>query len=164
MGRVFVFEGKRLIPLFILLMLLITVSVYDALFPTTTPATITGEMVHYVSVEQGNLYPQKQFLIFDNLESYVKFLQNNNLALPNHNFDPNNNWAIITMNFKIQNFTSTSDDLGRKVLNVICTEKNAQYQIYIVPKDQQLDQRDVVWNFYDERGRKLEGIKLRVNP
>jgi hypothetical protein len=164
MKRVFVLEGKRLVPLFILLMLLITVSIYDALFTKATPAIVTGDMVHYVSVEQGKLYPQKQLLIFDNLESYIKFLQRENLSLPDQNFDPNNNLAIITMNFQIQNFLSSTDDLGRKVLNVICSEKNAQYKIYIVPKDQKIDNEGIVWNFYDERGRKLEGIKVRINP
>lgn len=164
MSKVFVFEGKRLIPLFILLMLLITVSVYDTFFTTSEPVALTGDNVHFVSIEQGNLYPQKQLLIFDNQEGYVRYLQSNNISHPDQTFDANNNLAIITMNFQIQNFMTSTDDLGRKVLNVVCTEKNAQYKIYIVPKDQKIDQDNVVWNFYDERGRKIDQIKIRVNP
>lgn len=164
MSKVFVFEGKRLIPLFILLMLLITVSVYDVFFTTAEPVSVSGDIVHFVSIEQGKLYPQKQLLIFDNQESFVSFLQLNNLSHPSQSFDHNNHVAVITMNFQIQNLVTSTDDLGRQVFNVICTEKNAHYKIYIVPKDQQVDKVDVVWNFYNEKGRKMDEIKIRVNP
>ena len=164
MSKVFVFEGKRLIPLFILLMLLITVSVYDVFFTTSELAPVSGDIVHFVSIEQGKLYPQKQLLIFDNQESFVSFLQLNNISHPGESFDHNDQVAVITMNFQIQNLVRSTDDLGRQILNVICTQRNAQYKIYIVPKDQQVDKEDVVWNFFDEKGRKIDEIKIRVNP
>ncbi|QNO13565.1 hypothetical protein HYG86_01675 [Alkalicella caledoniensis] len=164
MSKVMVFEGKRLIPLFILLVLLVTVSVYDSLFSTAEPVSIPGDNVHYVSVEQGKLYPQKQLVIIDNTESWVAFLQNNSISHPDYSFDPNNQVAVITMNFQIQNILTSNDDLGRKVLNVICSEKNAYYKIYILPKDQHVDSKDANWVFYDEKGNRLDQIKIRVNP
>lgn len=164
MSKVFVFEGKRLIPLFILLMLLITVSVYDVFFNTSEPIAVTGDIVHFVSIEQGKLFPLKQLLIFDNQESFVSFLQLNNISHPQESFDPNNQVAVISMNFTIQNLVTSTDDLGRQVLNVAFTQRNSHYKIYIVPRDLQVERQDVVWNFFDERGRKTEEIRTRVNP
>ena len=164
MSRVIVFEGKRLIPLLILLVLLVTVSVYDSLFSTAQPVSLPGDNVHYVSLEQGKLYPQKQLVIIDNVESWVAFLQTNSITHPDYSFDPNNQVAVITMNFQIQNILTSQDDLGRKVFNVICNDKNAYYKIYILPKDQHVDAENAMWNFYDEKGSKLNRIKIRVNP
>ncbi|WP_350342497.1 hypothetical protein PRVXT_001736 [Proteinivorax tanatarense] len=163
MTRILILERKRLFPLAILICLLIVITVYDSMTKSTT-ATVDGEAIHVVNVDQGRLKHGKELVVIDNLDTWVNYLDTNSIPHPDYSFDDNNQLALISVNFTVQDLVENVDEFGETYYNIFSSEKKDTYKIYIIPKPKDISINSISWNFYDSRGEKKDNIEVKVNP
>ncbi|WP_353894345.1 hypothetical protein PRVXH_001142 [Proteinivorax hydrogeniformans] len=163
MTKIFIFERKRLFPLAILICLLVAITLYDTV---TNKASypVDGEMIYAVNVDQGKIPLHRELVVIDNLDTWVKFLNERDLPHPDYSFDDNNQIAVFAVNFDIRSFVENVNEFGEKVYNIVCSDKKDAYQVYVIPQSKDINVNAINWNFYDSKGNKQDDISVKVNP
>ena len=90
MHRFLVIEARRLLPLLFLLVLLVSLSIYDNFFrefPVVAPDKELKNTVAFVTADRGELSAPVSFEVIASMEAWAR-LQQENSALPDYPFNP----------------------------------------------------------------------------
>ena len=159
-GKFFVVEVRRLIPLVFLLVLLLSLTVYDNFFraeQVVAPPEEPGGVM-FTTTDSGIISSPVSFTIVSDHDEWARVSQDMGLTLPDYPFNAAQEIAVFAQNGEIQN------------LNVLpaLNEDGVDIQVQVEPKEKffhviTVDRRDVdhegaVWNFVDNENRVLSRI------
>ena len=106
MHRFFVIEARRLLPLLFLLVLLVSLSIYDNFFRSAEQQVIVPEeevtnMLTFITADRGELESSAQFLVVETAEQWAE-LQNEHSGMPDYPFNEIYEMAVRSVNGEVK--------------------------------------------------------------
>ena len=162
-GRLFVIEGRRLIPLAFLLVLLITLSIYDN-FRVDTTARVVEEVkveneVKFSTTDKGQKKVAPTLRIATEQEQWAEIAREFNLELPEYPFNPHGEIGIFVYNGRIRNIQVLPQADIQVQVRVAADIKDDYYHLATVEKkDFWQEGKDYLWVLVDSKGKIIEEI------
>ena len=161
-NKMFVVEARRLLPLLFLLVLLVSLSVYDSFraSPTVAPeeAAKTSE-VSFTTADKGERKDTPTFRLAVDGESWAQIAEDWSVNLPNYPFQPQHEVALFALHAEVQDVKLQNVDEGQLTVQVRVNPKRDHYQVITLPAAQvMLEEGIVTWNFVDKKGNALDQI------
>ncbi len=157
MNRFFVFEARRILPLFFLLFLLVGLSVYDNFFrlqPVDT-APVPAEKYTYLTTGRGELQAPTSFHLVVDQDGWEEVKANPLLQLPDYPFNHYYEVALCAINSEIKDMAIHADNKTETTrVEVYVGERPNYYHVVMVNRDQ-LEYGAVQWVFLDREGSVL---------
>jgi hypothetical protein len=160
MHRFFVIEAKRLLPLLFLLVLLVSLSIYDNFFrefPVVAPEDELKNTVTFVTADQGELSAPTSFEVIASTEAWARFEQEHT-SLPDYPFNPAYEYAISAVNGEIKSVQVYPQEDGVVQVQVRVDEQPYSYHLITVEREKIGEQTR--WLFLDEKDRIMHEILL----
>ena len=160
MGRFMVIEARRLLPLMFLLVLLVSLSIFDNFFrlePVTGPEHGVENVISFVTADRGIVEASASFKIIHSMEQWQD-LQRELAGLPDYPFNAAYEVAVKTVNSEIKsiNLYPQADDDSQVQIRVV--PKQGAYHVVTVERDRLGEQTR--WLFIDEEDRVLEEVVI----
>jgi hypothetical protein len=157
MGRkLFVVEARRLLPLLFLLVLLVSLSVYDTFrtSPTVVPREAArGTEVKVTTVDKGERKEQPTFRLALDQECWAEIAEDWGITLPQFPFQPQHEVALFAMHAEMQKVDAKGMGDEELEVTVRVAPKRDHYQVVVVPaKDVLLEYGQTIWTFVDKKG------------
>jgi hypothetical protein len=160
MHRFLVIEAKRLLPLLFLLVLLVSLSIYDNFFrefPVVAPEDEIKNTVTFVTADQGEISAPTSFEVISTTEAWGRFEQEH-ASLPDYPFNPSYEYAIGAVNGEIKSVQVYPQDGGVVQVQVRVSEQPYSYHLITVEREKVGEQTR--WLFLDEKDRIMYEILL----
>jgi hypothetical protein len=163
--KLFVVEARRLLPLLFLLMLLISLSVYDTFrtSPTVVPeqAAGGGKEIAFTTADKGERKEGPTFRLAIDQEGWTEIAEEWGLSLPQYPFQPQHEVALFALHADVQQVnTQATGETGLDV-RVRVSPKRDHYQVVMLPaKDVTLEAGEATWTFVDRKGTVLEQFTM----
>ncbi|MEW5921716.1 MAG: hypothetical protein AB1796_12390 [Bacillota bacterium] len=158
-GKFFVVEVRRLIPLLFLLVLLLSLTVYDNFFRAeqvvAPPEEVGGIM--FTTTDSGVLSAPVSFTLVADYEEWARVSRDLGLALPDYPFNAAQEVAVFAVNGEIQGL-NVLPALGEGVEIRVEVEPKEKYFHVITVDRRDVDHDGAVWNFVDNENRLLSRI------
>ncbi len=152
MSRVFVLEGRRLFPLLFLLMLLVSLSIYDNLRHQTEVPVFGGEEgeIRYEVVDRGKMEDRLQIRVLYEADDLVRVADEFSLELPAYPFQPAQQIGVLVVNgkFKKAELVPLKENLQVKVV----LEKARNTYDLVMLDNAELREEEWYWVFADKKG------------
>lgn len=151
-----VLEGKRLLPLMFLLMLLISLSIYDNFFRVQQEDTVPAvrEEKVFNTTTRGEISAPTSFHLVYNQSQWEDLKANPLLELPDYPFNDAYEVALCSVNSEIKDMNIHTADEGVQKVEVEVSMRPDYYHIVMVSREK-LDSPEVYWTFLDEDGEVL---------
>jgi hypothetical protein len=160
MHRFFVIEARRLLPLLFLLVLLVSLSIYDNFFrehPVLAPEEELKNVVTFISAVRGELSAPPSFEVIETREQWA-VLQQEQQGLPDYPFNALYEFAVSAVNSEIKSIQVFPQEDGFSQVQVRVTAKPRFYHVVTVERDKVgVNTR---WLFLDEADRILHEVVL----
>ena len=160
MHRFLVIEAKRLLPLLFLLVLLVSLSIYDNFFreyPVVAPEDELENAVTFVTADQGMLSVPASFQVIDSTEDWNRF-EEEYTALPDYPFNPAYEYAISALNGEIKSVQVFPQEDGIIQVQVKVVEQPNSYHLVTIEREKIGEAAR--WLFLDDNDRILQEILL----
>lgn len=160
MHRFLVIEARRLLPLLFLLVLLVSLSIYDNFFrefPVVAPDKELKNTVAFVTADRGELSAPVSFEVIASMEDWAR-LQQENSALPDYPFNPAYEYAISATNGEVQSVQVYPQEDGTVQVQVRVTEEPYSYHLVTVEREKVGEQTH--WLFLGEKEQIMHEIIL----
>ncbi len=158
--RLFVVEARRLLPLLFLLVLLVSLSVYDTFrtSPTVVPKeSARGSEVKTTTVDKGERKEMPSFRLALDEEGWAEIAKEWSVALPQYPFQPQHEVALFALHAEIQKVETVATGDGELEVRVRVAPKRDNYQVVAMPaKDVVLVAGRTTWTFVDKKGAVIE--------
>jgi hypothetical protein len=158
--KLFVVEARRLLPLLFLLVLLVSLSVYDSFraSPTVSPDQTAGaNEVEFTTADKGERKEAPTFRLAVDEESWANVVEEWAITLPQYPFQPQHEVALFALHAEVQNVNTVAKAGGDLEVEVRVNPKRDFFQVVTVPAaDVMLEGGEVTWTFADRRGNVLE--------
>lgn len=160
-GKLFVIEGRRLIPLAFLLVLLITLSIYDN-FRVDTTARVMEEVkvqneVKFSTTDKGQKKVTPTLRVATEQEQWAEIAKEFNLDLPEYPFNPHGEVGIFVYNGRIRNAQVLSQaDIQVQVRIAVDIKDDYYHLATIEKKDFWQEGKDYLWVLTDHKGKIIE--------
>ncbi len=158
MHRFFVIEARRLLPLLFLLVLLVTLSIYDNFFreiPAVGPEDGSKNAITFVTADRGDLGAPTSFEVIDSTESWTRLRQENS-ALPDYPFNPAFEYAVSATNGEIKSVQVYPQEEGVVQVQIRVIEQPHSYHLVTVEREKVGEQPR--WLFLDEKEQIMQEI------
>ncbi len=160
MHRFFVIEAKRLLPLLFLLVLLVSLSIYDNFFrefPVVAPEEDLKNMVAFITADQGELSAPTSFEVIASAEAWAAFEQEH-ASLPDYPFNPAYEYAVSAVNGEIKSVQVFPQEDGVIQVQVKVSEQPYGYHLVTVEREKVGEQ--TCWLFLDDEDRIVHEVLL----
>lgn len=162
--KLFVVEARRLLPLLFLLVLLVSLSVYDSFraSPTVKPEQTSAKSeITFTTADKGQRKEQPTFRLAVDEDEWAAVVEDWSLALPQYPFQPQHEVALFALHAEVQNVKSIPKADGDLDVEVRINPKRDFFQVVTVPAaDVTLDGGEVTWTFVDKKGKILEQFSV----
>jgi hypothetical protein len=158
-GKFFVVEMRRLIPLMFLLVLLLSLTVYDNFFraeQVVAPPEEPGGIM-FTTTDSGILAPPVSFNLVAEHDQWATVSNEMGLALPDYPFNAAEEIAVFAVNGAIQNLNVLPAAEKGVEIRVEVQPKENYFHVITVPR-RDVDHEGAVWNFVDNENRLLSRI------
>ncbi|NLA12173.1 MAG: hypothetical protein GX883_08620 [Firmicutes bacterium] len=158
MHRFFVIEARRLLPLLFLLVLLVSLSVYDNFFreiPAVAPDEESKNAITFVTADRGDLSAPTSFEVIATMESWTRLRQENS-ALPDYPFNPAFEYAVSATNSEIESVQVYPQEDGTVQVQVRVLAQPHSYHLVTVEREKVGEQPR--WLFLDEKEQIMDEI------
>lgn len=161
MGRkLFVVEARRLLPLLFLLVLLVSLSVYDTFrtSPTVVPGETAGRTeVNVTTVDKGERKELPTFRLALDQEGWAEIVEEWGITLPQFPFQPQHEVALFALHAEVQKVEAAGVGEQELEVRVRVAPKQDHYQVVVLPaKDVLLENGEAVWTFADKKGTVID--------
>lgn len=160
MHRFFVIEARRLLPLLFLLVLLVSLSIYDNFF-REIPVVVTDEepknAITFVTADRGEINAPVSFEVIASTEAWTRLRQEND-ALPDYPFNPAYEYAISATNSEIESVQVYPQEDGVVQVQVRVAEQPHGYHLVTVEREKVGEQGR--WLFLDRKEQIMHEIIL----
>ncbi len=158
-GKFFVVEVRRLIPLVFLLVLLLSLTVYDNFFRAEQVVAPPEELggIMFTTTDSGVISSPVSFNLVTDYEEWARVSQDMGLTLPDYPFNAAQEIAVFAVNGEIQNMDvlpALNDGVDIRVE----VEPKEKYFHVITVDRRDVDHEGAVWNFVDNENRLLSRI------
>jgi hypothetical protein len=160
MHRFFVIEARRLLPLLFLLVLLVSLSIYDNFFrehPVLAPDEEPRNAVTFVSAIRGELSAPPSFQVIETMEQWAD-LQQEQQVLPDYPFNALYEFAVSAANGEIKSIQVFPQEDGFNQVQVRVATKPRSYHVVTLERDKVGVKTR--WLFLDEADRILYEVVL----
>lgn len=158
--KLFVVEARRILPLLFLLVLLVSLSVYDTFrtSPTAGPGeTARATEARITTVDKGETREQPVFKLAFDRESWAEIALEWGITLPEYPFQPNHEVALFAMHAEVQKVQFQAQGEKELEVKVQVNPKRDRYHVLVLPaSDVSLADGQTVWTFLDKRNNVLE--------
>jgi hypothetical protein len=169
--KLFVVEARRLLPLLFLLVLLVSLSVYDSFraSPTVKPedAAVKGQ-VSFTTADRGEMTENPSFRVAADQAGWAAVVDEWSIVLPQYPFQPQHEVALFALHAEVESLKSLAKTAGSLDVEVRVNPKRDYFHVVTVPAgDVTLQGGEVTWTFVDRRGNILErftvgGVKQTI--
>lgn len=160
-GKFFVVEVRRLIPLLFLLVLLLSLTVYDNFFRVDQAVVAPPEDEHagimFTTTESGIISAPVSFTLVADYEEWSRVSQEMGLTLPDYPFNAEQEIAVFARNGEIKHM-DVLPALGDGVDVRVEVEPKENYFHVITVDRRDVEHDGAVWNFVDNENRLLNRI------
>ena len=162
-GKLFVIEGRRLIPLAFLLVLLITLSIYDN-FRVDTTARVVEEVkveneIKYSTTDKGQKKVTPTLRVATEQEQWAEIAREFNLDLPEYPFNPHGEIGIFVYNGRIRNIQILPQADIQVQVRIAADLKDDYYHLATIEKkDFWQEGKDYLWVLTDHKGKIIEEV------
>jgi hypothetical protein len=158
--KLFVVEARRLLPLLFLLVLLVSLSVYDSFRASPTvspdPAAVTND-VAFITADKGERKEAPTFRLAVDEEGWADVVEEWAITLPDYPFKPQHEVALFALHAEVKDVKATAGAEGGLDVEVRVNPKRDYFQVVAVPAaDVTLTDGVVTWTFTDRKGNVLE--------
>ncbi len=160
MNRFLVIEARRLLPLLFLLVLLVSLSIYDNFFrsveqPVIVPEEEAHNLLIFVTAHQGEIEAPASFQVIETKEQWSE-LQQEHLSLPDYPFNDLFEFAVSVMNGQIRQIQMFPQEDGYMQVQVKVQQDPSVYHVVTVEREEigELSR----WIFLDEADRILQEV------
>ena len=161
MHRFLVIESRRLLPLLFLLVLLVSLSVYDNFFKADqvviTPAEDLENALTFVTAGRGEVAAEASFQVVETLEQWQN-LQEQYSALPDYPFNADYELAVSTLHGEIKNIKIFPQEEGLVQVRVQVSPLPQSYHVVTVERDKVGAKS--VWQFVDLQDQVLTELSV----
>ncbi|MCW3489330.1 hypothetical protein [Dethiobacter alkaliphilus] len=158
--KLFVVEARRLLPLLFLLVLLVSLSVYDSFraSPTINPEEVAARNeVSFTTADKGERKEQPTFRLAADEEAWANVAEEWSIQLPQYPFQPQHEMALFALHAEVKNVKANPRGEGEMEVEVQVNPKRDFFQVVTVPAaDVVLDAGETTWTFVDKKGNILE--------
>ncbi len=156
MGKVFVVEARRLFPLLFLLVLLISLSIYDNFRPqAASPVFEPGqdELTMRV-VDRGKVEDRFQARVLYEKEDFLRVANEFAVEFPEYPFQPAQEVAVFVVNGKLKKAQLVPLKEGNQLRITVDKSKNS-YDLITLDKNTLEEAGEWYWVFADAKGNVL---------
>ncbi|HHU29830.1 MAG: hypothetical protein QM368_02270 [Bacillota bacterium] len=161
-SRMFVVEARRLLPLLFLLVLLVSLSVYDSfrVSPAIAPEEAARKKeVSFTTADQGERKDTPTFRLAADGEEWAKIAEEWSLSLPDYPYQPQHEIAVFVLHADVNDIYTVPKGDGRLEVIVQATPKRDRYQVITLPAtDVVLEEGTVTWKLVDRKQNVLDQI------
>ena len=156
MNKFVVLEGKRLLPLMFLVVLLVTLSVYDNFFRMQEEETIPAVEEEFVfhTTTKGEISAPTSFHLIHNQSQWEELKENPLIELPDYPFNDEYEMAVCSVNSEIEDMDIRAEEDNVQKVEVHVKMNPNYYHIVMVSRDK-LNSEEIYWTFLDESGEVL---------
>jgi hypothetical protein len=158
--KLFVVEARRLLPLLFLLVLLVSLSVYDSFraSPTVAPEEAGKKNeVSFTTADKGQRQERATFRLAADEEEWATVAEEWSITLPQYPFQPQHEVALFALHAEVQNVKAIPKGDGELDVEVRVNPKRDFFQVVTVPASSViLDAGETTWTFVDKKGNILE--------
>jgi hypothetical protein len=162
--KLFVVEARRLLPLLFLLVLLVSLSVYDSFraSPTVSPDEVAKKSeVSFTTADKGERKERPTFRLAADEEGWTEVVEEWAITLPEYPFQPQHEVALFALHAEVQNVKVVPKEAGSLDVEVRVNPKRDFFQVVTVPAaDVTLEAGEVTWTFVDKKGNILEQLTV----
>ncbi len=165
MHRFLVIEARRLLPLLFLLVLLVSLSIYDNFFrsveqPVTVPEDEVDHFLTFITADRGELDTPASFRVIQTMEEWAQ-LKEEYAGLPDYPFNDLFEYAVSVMYGEIRDIQLFPQEDGAMQVQVRVVKEPRSYHVVTVEREKvgELSR----WLFLDEEDRILEEVVIGVN-
>ncbi len=160
MHRFLVIEARRLLPLLFLLVLLVSLSIYDNFFrsaerPVNVPENVEQNLLTFVTADRGEMDAPASFQVIASMEQWTQ-LQTDYVGLPDYPFNDAYEFALSAVNGEIKNIRLFPQEDGFVQVQVKISSQSGAYHVVTVDRESVGEQSR--WLFLDEEDRILEEV------
>lgn len=158
-SKIFIIEARRLIPILFLLVLLLSLTVYDNFFraePTAGLPERAEKGITFTTTDLGPLTSPTSFTLVADYEQWARVSQDLGLALPDYPFNAAEELAVFAINSEIQQM-EVLPRFGEVEVRVLVEPKDNFYHVITVDRSA-VDHEGAVWKFVDNQDRVLSRI------
>jgi hypothetical protein len=160
MHRFFVIEARRLLPLLFLLVLLVSLSIYDNFFrehPVLAPEDDMKNAVAFINAARGEIDAPPAFAVIDSMERWADLRQEYQ-ALPDYPFNAVYEYAVSAVNGEIKSIQVFTQEDGTSQVQVRVNPQPRAFHVVTVERDHVgLNTR---WLFLDGLDRILHEVVI----
>ncbi len=156
MTKFFVIEARRLLPLMFLLVLLVSLSVYDNFFrvqPVDTRPVIKEDFT-FLTTTRGEVTSPSYFVIAHTEEEWAQLQENPLVNLPDYPYNPSYEVALCTVNYEVDKVDISTSKEGLTKVEIQVTQKPNYYHVVTVNRDK-IETSEVSYTFIDSTGEVL---------
>lgn len=159
-----VLNGRRLVPLGFLLLLLVFLSVYDN-FRVDRAVGVMEEVkvenqISYYTTDQGKKKVEPRLRLALNQEEWKEIARSYNLELPEYPFNPHGEAGVFIANGKIKYVQALPWNEDQVEVRVTVEVKDNYYHLALVEKrDFYQEGKQHLWVLMDTRGKVYEEVK-----
>lgn len=166
MRRFLVVEARRLLPLLFLLVLLVSLSIYDNFFRIEQPVLQPGEeetanVLTFITAGRGELDATAFFEVIQTGAEWVELTENCSY-LPHYTFNEAYEMAVSAVNSEIKNIKIFPQTDGTVQVQVLVEHRPRSYHVVTVEREYLGE--GSCWLFLDSEDRVLEEVVLRPTP
>ncbi|MGI6097182.1 MAG: hypothetical protein ACOYBM_03590 [Dethiobacteria bacterium] len=153
--RFFIVEARRLLPLLFLLVLLISLSVYDNFFRLETTSEAPEELentITFVTTDRGAIKYSPDFLVAYDEEDWEALKENAGVQLPDYPFNAAYEVAVLSLNGEIEAVRPVSQGENTLQVQVRVAPRENYYHVITVDR-KEVEAEETHWVFIDEEDR-----------
>lgn len=161
-NKMFVVEARRMLPLLLLLVLLVSLSVYDSLRTSPTAAlegSAQGNQVNFITADKGERKDTPTFRLAADEAAWREAAKEWAVTLPEYPFRPQHEVALFALHAEVQNVQTSRSGEGEMVVEVRVNPKRDHYQVLTLPAAEvSLAAGKVVWQFVNKKGAEIDRL------
>ncbi|MEW5785932.1 MAG: hypothetical protein AB1767_12810 [Bacillota bacterium] len=162
MHRFFVIEARRLLPLLFLLVLLVSLSIYDNFFRNAEQQVIVPDeevknVLTFVTADRGEMESNAEFRVVETAAQWVE-LQEEHTGMPDYPFNEVYEMAVRAVNGEIRNIQVFPQEDGSVQVQVRVNVQPNYYHVVTVERDKVAAVSR--WLFLDQEDRILQEVVL----
>ncbi|HZK24177.1 MAG TPA: hypothetical protein VFC74_02180 [Oscillospiraceae bacterium] len=165
-NKMFVVEARRMLPLLFLLVLLVSLSVYDSFraSPTAAPEGVAKENeVSFITADKGEREDNPTFRLAVDEEGWTEVAEEWAVTLPEYPFQPQHEVALFALHAEVQNVQTSKVGENELVVEVRVNPKRDYYQVVTLPAaDVMLEAGKVTWKFVNKKGSEIEQLVVEA--
>jgi len=162
MHRFFVIEARRLLPLLFLLVLLVSLSIYDNFFRSveqqvSVPEEEVKNVLTFITADRGELESSAQFMVIESAEQWAALLEEHG-GMPDYPFNETYEMAVRAVNGEVKSIQMFPQEDGSVQVQVRVNLEPNVYHVVTVERDQVGSTSR--WLFLDEEDRVLQEVVI----